>query len=172
MASASDDTGIASVQFQLDGINVGAEDITAPYTLPFNTINSANGTHVLIAVARDLVNDVVASAQVAFTIDNTGPTDPSTIGQWSGPVAWPFVAIHMTLFPSGDVVAWDDHTENARVVQVASQHRCDYQLRAESDQPVVQRPDCLGRWTLAHRRGDWFGLQYRYEVICCLQPSH
>src|SRR5260221_5109998 len=32
-ASASDNVGVASVQFQLDGINLGAEDAAAPYSL-------------------------------------------------------------------------------------------------------------------------------------------
>src|SRR6266480_6963352 len=33
-ASASDNRGVAGVQFQLDGANGGGEDTTAPYSVP------------------------------------------------------------------------------------------------------------------------------------------
>jgi hypothetical protein len=41
------------------------------------------------------------------------PGDPATVGQWAGPFNWPLVSIHSTLLPSGKVLLYDDHTDNA-----------------------------------------------------------
>ena len=35
-----------------------------------------------------------------------GPT-PDQVGQWSAPVTWPLVGVHMSLEPTGQVLAWD-----------------------------------------------------------------
>ena len=39
------------------------------------------------------------------------PPPPSQVGQWSGPFEWPFVPIHVILLSTGEVLAWDDHTD-------------------------------------------------------------
>src|SRR3989475_5467196 len=52
-ANASDNVGVAGVQFKLDGANLGAEVTTAPYTLSWNTATASNGAHTLTAVTRD-----------------------------------------------------------------------------------------------------------------------
>src|SRR5207245_4668320 len=49
-ANASDNVGVAGVQFKLDGANLGAEVTTAPYTLSWNTATASNGLHTLTAV--------------------------------------------------------------------------------------------------------------------------
>ncbi len=36
-ANASDNVAVAGVQFRVDGVNVGAEDLTAPYSLSWDT---------------------------------------------------------------------------------------------------------------------------------------
>ena len=48
-ADASDDAGVAGVQFKLDGINLGDEIVSAPYTYLWNTATVADGDHVLTA---------------------------------------------------------------------------------------------------------------------------
>ena len=40
-ASASDNVGVASVQFKLDGVNLGAKDTIAPYSIAWNTTSTA-----------------------------------------------------------------------------------------------------------------------------------
>ncbi|TMB17769.1 MAG: DUF1929 domain-containing protein [Deltaproteobacteria bacterium] len=45
------------------------------------------------------------------TASATTPVAPPA-GQWSAPVAWPLVAVHMTLLPTGKVLAWSDYTDN------------------------------------------------------------
>src|SRR5439155_13686922 len=52
-ATASDDVGVAGVQFQLDGQALGSERTAPPYSVTWNTATTSNGSHVLAAVARD-----------------------------------------------------------------------------------------------------------------------
>ncbi len=46
---------VTGVQFKLDGANLGAEDTSAPYAISWDTTGTGNGSHTLIAVARDLL---------------------------------------------------------------------------------------------------------------------
>ncbi|HEY2940895.1 MAG TPA: Ig-like domain-containing protein, partial [Vicinamibacteria bacterium] len=74
-ASASDNVGVAGVQFQLDGANLGAEDTTAPYSVTWNTATASIGAHTLRAVARDAAGNTATSASVSVTVpDTTAPT--------------------------------------------------------------------------------------------------
>lgn len=52
-ANSSDAVSVSGVQFKLDGANLGAEDITAPYSVNWDTTLALNGTHTLTAVARN-----------------------------------------------------------------------------------------------------------------------
>ena len=52
-ATASDNGGVAGVQFLLDGQPLGAEDTSAPYERSWDTRGVANGAHQLAARARD-----------------------------------------------------------------------------------------------------------------------
>ncbi|PYQ11174.1 MAG: hypothetical protein DMF80_22450 [Acidobacteria bacterium] len=69
-ADASDNVGVAGVQFQLDGAPLGAEDTAAPYSVSWNTATAANGTHTLTAVARDAANNTATAASVTVTVSN------------------------------------------------------------------------------------------------------
>jgi hypothetical protein len=73
-ATASDNVGVAGVQFQLDGANLGSEDVTAPYSTTWNTTTATNGTHTLTAIARDAAgNRQMASITVAVSNSTTTP---------------------------------------------------------------------------------------------------
>ena len=87
-ATASDDIGVTSVQFLVDGAALGAADTTAPYEAAWPTDGATNGAHTLTAVARDaaghettttmsvaVLNDVAAP-----TVAVTSPTDGATVG--------------------------------------------------------------------------------------------
>ena len=50
-ATASDNAGVARVQFQLDGVNLGAAVTSAPYSMTWNTTGTGNGSHTLTAIA-------------------------------------------------------------------------------------------------------------------------
>src|SRR5207247_1235794 len=63
-AAASDNVGVAGVQFLLDGANVGAEVTAAPYATPWDTPTASRGSHTLTAVARDGAGNHTTSAPV------------------------------------------------------------------------------------------------------------
>lgn len=78
-ATASDNIGVVGVQFQVDGVNTGAEDSLAPYALSLDTTTLSNNTHSLTAVARDSAGNQATSAPVTVTVANTvstGATGP------------------------------------------------------------------------------------------------
>jgi glucose/arabinose dehydrogenase len=72
-ANASDDRGVAGVQFRLDGTDLGTEDTSAPFSTSWDTATSANGSHTLTAVARDGAGNRTTSAPVQVTVSNTTP---------------------------------------------------------------------------------------------------
>ena len=61
-ADASDDVGVAGVQFYVDGAPQGPEDTTAPYGANWDTRLIPNGAHTLTARARDSDNKTTLSA--------------------------------------------------------------------------------------------------------------
>jgi hypothetical protein len=69
-ASASDNVGGAGVQFLLDGTNLGAEDTTSPYSVPWDTTASTDGSHTLTARARDGAGNTALSAPVTVNVAN------------------------------------------------------------------------------------------------------
>ena len=72
-ATASDDVGVVAVQFKVDGALVGI-DTVAPYELLWNTLDAANGTHLVTVVALDgASHETTTSAEVAVL------NDPSTL---------------------------------------------------------------------------------------------
>ena len=97
-ATATDNTGVAGVQFRLDGANLGAEDTTAPYSTSWNTTQATNGTHALTAVARDAAGNTNTSATISVTVQNTAPPDttPPTVSV-TAPAAGATVSATTTL---------------------------------------------------------------------------
>ncbi len=71
-AQASDDVGVVGVQFVVDGVNVGSEVVTAPYSISWNTRTVADGPHTLVAVARDAAGNIASSAPLSVTTTNGG----------------------------------------------------------------------------------------------------
>jgi hypothetical protein len=69
-ANASDDVGVAGVQFLLDGVSLGAEDTAAPYSLAWDSATASNGSHTLSARARDAAGNVTTSSAVTVTVSN------------------------------------------------------------------------------------------------------
>ncbi|GKS70092.1 hypothetical protein W03_20960 [Nitrosomonas sp. PY1] len=73
-ANASDDVGVAGVQFKLDGNNLGAEDTTAPYSIPWDSTSVTDGQHTITAIARDTDGNTATSASINVTVNNTNPS--------------------------------------------------------------------------------------------------
>jgi beta-glucanase (GH16 family)/chitodextrinase len=70
-ATASDNKGVAGVQFKLDGANLDTEKTTSPYTLLWDTTKTTNGSHTLTAVARDSAGNQKTSSAVTVAVNNT-----------------------------------------------------------------------------------------------------
>jgi chitodextrinase len=102
-ADASDDVGVASVQFLLDGNSLGAADTSAPYGTSWDTTSAANGSHTLSARARDAAGNATTATNVSVTVNNVG-TDPAQVGQWGPVLPLPAVAIHAALTPQGKIL--------------------------------------------------------------------
>jgi hypothetical protein len=92
-ASASDNVGVAGVQFLLDGANLGAE-VTGSgptYTTTWNTTTATNGTHTISARARDAAGNTSTAANISVTVSNTvaaaGPVAAYSFNQGSGTTA-------------------------------------------------------------------------------------
>jgi hypothetical protein len=103
-ADASDNVGVAGVQFSVDSLDLGAQVTAAPYAVGWDTATTANGPHTLTAVARDTAGNLTTSAPVTVTVLNS----PAIVGQWSPLMTWPLVAIHATLLKNGKVLVWDE----------------------------------------------------------------
>lgn len=109
-ATAADNVGVVGVQFMVDGVFLGPEQIVGPYSIAWNTFNAVNGNHVLTAMARDASGNVTTSAAINVTVANT--FDPTQAGQWTAPFNWPIVAINLAVMKTGDVISWDGPPAN------------------------------------------------------------
>ena len=69
-ADATDDTGIANVQFYVDNVATGSPDTTDPYALAWDTRTVSNGAHTLAALATDIDGHTTLSAPVAVNVAN------------------------------------------------------------------------------------------------------
>jgi uncharacterized protein (DUF1697 family) len=113
-ANASDNVGVAGVQFFVDGQAIGTEAITPPFSVVWDTATASLGNHVLTAIARDFSNNTTTSAPVSVTV---ATATPDLVGQWAAPFNWPIVAVNANLLPTGEILAWDGQSAgtNARL---------------------------------------------------------
>ncbi len=97
-ASASDNVGVAGVQFKLDGVNLGAEDTATPYSITWDSTTATNGSHTFTAVARDAAGNTTTSAGVTVTVfnDTTAPTVSMTAPAGGSTVSGTTVAVSAT----------------------------------------------------------------------------
>jgi YVTN family beta-propeller protein len=69
-ANASDNVGVTSVTFLVDGTAAGT-DTSAPYSVAWNTATLAAGSHSLQAQARDAAGNVGTSSTIVVTVDSS-----------------------------------------------------------------------------------------------------
>lgn len=95
-ANASDNVGVAGVQFKVDGQNVGTEDIASPYAVSWNSASLPDGVHAITAVARDAAGNTATSPSVSVTVANatSGGGGGSTGG--GGTTASPYSLFYST----------------------------------------------------------------------------
>lgn len=86
-ASAADNIGVVGVQFKIDGVNLGNEDVSAPYVVSWNTTGASNGSHTLTAVARDAAGNTATATNVTITVSNPTPdtTPPGQVTNLTAP---------------------------------------------------------------------------------------
>jgi hypothetical protein len=80
-ANASDNVGVAGVQFKLNGSNLGNEDTAAPFGAIWDTTAVANGTYTISAVARDTAGNRTTAGSITVTVNNAngGPSAPNNL---------------------------------------------------------------------------------------------
>jgi hypothetical protein len=71
-ATAAGGASVASVQFTLDGSNLGSALTASPYQTAWDTTTAANGSHLLSAVAWDTSNN--SATAIAVTVSVSNPT--------------------------------------------------------------------------------------------------
>ena len=79
-ATASDaESGIASIQFKLDGANLGSPGTASPYSIIWNTTGASEGNHAITAVATNGASPSLdtTSAEVGVTVSNADTTPPA-----------------------------------------------------------------------------------------------
>ncbi|MBL0313290.1 MAG: M4 family metallopeptidase [Holophagaceae bacterium] len=72
-ATASDASGVAKVDFYVDGVLKGT-DTTSPYSMTLDSTTLTNASHALVAKASDPVGNIGTSTSVTFTISNPPPS--------------------------------------------------------------------------------------------------
>src|SRR5262249_56525890 len=77
-ATAADNVSVLSVQFKLDGGDLGTPVTAAPYTVTWDTTVTADGPHTLTAVIKDEVANTITTAPVHVTVQNAAaPPSPA-----------------------------------------------------------------------------------------------
>jgi Bacterial Ig domain len=73
-ATATDDQGVAQVQFRVDGAGIGTDTNGADgWSVAWDSTSTADGSHTLDAIATDTGGNTAPSAGVVATVANSGP---------------------------------------------------------------------------------------------------
>jgi glucose/arabinose dehydrogenase len=79
-ATASDNVGIAGVQFLLDGTSLGPEDTNPPYSVSWDTTSLPAAPHLLSARARDAAGNLTTSPDIEVAVANN-PVPPNFLDE-------------------------------------------------------------------------------------------
>jgi hypothetical protein len=101
-ASASDNVGIAHVDFYLDG-TLEVTDTRAPYVWDFNSSIASNGVHQLSALAYDIAGNVTASS-VSVTTANRAALPAPTI-----PQHYSWIRVAELAYSAGQIESFAQH---------------------------------------------------------------
>ena len=72
-ATASDNSGVNSVKWYVDNVEVASDSGGAPWTAPWDSSTVADGSHNLIAKAFDAAGNVGTSSTITFSVVNQTP---------------------------------------------------------------------------------------------------
>jgi hypothetical protein len=99
MAGASDDVGVAGVQFLLDGQPLGSEDRSAPYAIGWDSAGVPPGLHTLAARARDGAGNQWTSPSIAVIVE-APPAGPGTDPHPGDAPSFGYGTVSLTVNPS------------------------------------------------------------------------
>lgn len=74
-ASATDNVSVKSLQFKVDGTNLGSALAASPYSAALDTRTLANGPHTITAVASDAAGNTTTSTGVTISVSNNAVLD-------------------------------------------------------------------------------------------------
>jgi hypothetical protein len=109
-ASASDNVGIAGVQFLLDGSSIGQEVTSSPFSLSWDSATANNGTHSLSARARDARGNQTIASSINVTTSNTTTTSSKILVDFGKDATSNSFGL-----PGWSTVLRDNYTENRNV---------------------------------------------------------
>lgn len=111
--NATDNIGIAGVQFLVDGVAQGDEVKAAPYQLTWDTTKATNTTHQVAAVARDAAGNRTTSTAINVVVRNATPIAVNA----NGDAVWVDDALPAGALPTasagGDLWTWVSGTPAA-----------------------------------------------------------
>ncbi|MGH8655639.1 MAG: Ig-like domain-containing protein, partial [Gammaproteobacteria bacterium] len=106
-ANASDNVGVTSVAFKVDGTTF-LTDTAAPYSMSWNTTSVSEASHALTAVASDAAGNTTTSSAVTVTVDNVPASDTTPPSNPTGLTATAISSSQINL-------AWTASTDNVGV---------------------------------------------------------
>ena len=82
-ATASDNVGVTGVQFKVDGVNAGGEDTSSPYAVAWDSTVAGNGSHAIVAVARDGAGNTTQTSSITVNVSNTTTITTGLVAAYS-----------------------------------------------------------------------------------------
>lgn len=79
--SATDNIGVANVQFYLDGVTLGVPvtATTSNYSILWNTFASSNASHTIYSIITDLSGNTFTTSSISVTVNNVYTTPPPEV---------------------------------------------------------------------------------------------
>lgn len=77
-ATSSGRVAISSVQFEVDGTDIGSAISSAPYTASWNSTSVSDGIHTLYTVSKNTAG-TYATSSISITVGNTPPSTPTNL---------------------------------------------------------------------------------------------
>ena len=118
-ATVDDNIGVAGVQFQLDGANLGPEVQSYPFTLSWNSTSVSDGEHTLTVTARDAAGNSQQSS-ITLTLDNTAPTVSMTSPGNGAVVSGSAVTVSASVSDSVGIAEVQFQVDGANLTSVGS----------------------------------------------------
>ena len=124
-ADASDNVGVVGVQFKLDGADLSNEDTSAPYSVSWDSFQASNGTHMLMAIARDAAGNS-ASTSITVTVSNVSDTQaPTKPGNLTATAITPS-QVNLSWAASTDNIAVTGYRVYRNSIQIATSTTTNY----------------------------------------------